>query len=54
MALKSNQVRAVDKMIEYVVKYQNNYTSSYLFLKNLPKLIAKDIKISNLLSSDIF
>jgi len=38
-ALKNNQVKAVNKMIEYVVKYQNNYVSSYLFLNILPTLM---------------
>jgi len=41
-------------MIEYVVKYQNNYVSSYLFLKILPSLMAKDIKIQAILESEIF
>ena len=54
IALKSNQVRAVDKMIEYIVKYQNSFVSSYLFVKNLPRIISKDIKIYSLLNSDIF
>jgi len=50
-ALKNNQVKAVNKMIEYVVKYQNNYVSSYLFLKILPALMQKDIKIQAILES---
>jgi|TARA_B110000305_G_C19407318_1_gene623476 hypothetical protein len=53
-ALKNNQVKAVNKMIEYVVKYQNNYVSSYLFLKILPSLMQKDIKIQAILESEIF
>lgn len=53
-ALKNNQVKAVNKMIEYVVKYQNNYVSSYLFLKILPTLLIKDIKIQAIMESGIF
>jgi hypothetical protein len=38
-ALRNNQVKAVSLMIEYIIKYQNNYTSSYLFNNNLPILL---------------
>ena len=41
-------------MIEYVVKYQNNFVSSYLFLKILPTLLKKDIKIQAIMESEIF
>lgn len=50
-ALKNNQVGACQIIIEYVVKYQNNYSSSYLFTKILPTLQEKGIEISNLLKS---
>ena len=36
------------------MRYQNNYVSSYLFLKNLPVLLEKAIKISSLLDSKVF
>ena len=45
---------AVDKLIEYIFKYWNIFVSSYLFVKNLPIIISKDIKIYLLLKSDIF
>ena len=32
-ALKNNQVHAVNELIKYIVKYQNNFVSSYLFTK---------------------
>ena len=32
-ALKNNQVHAVSEIIKYIVKYQNNFVSSYLFTK---------------------
>ena len=53
-ALKNNQVGAVNIMINYIIKYQNNYVTSYLFLKNLPVLIEKAINIAALLESKVF
>lgn len=41
-------------MIEYIIKYQNNYTSSYLFQNNLPNLLKKGIELSALFASDVF
>lgn len=35
-ALISNQNRAVTAIIDYIIKYQNNYISSFLFTKNFP------------------
>jgi hypothetical protein len=45
-SLKNNQVGAVSLMIDYIVRYQNNYVSSYLFLKNIPIIMEKGIPIS--------
>ena len=42
-ALRNNQVGACTIIIDYIVKYQNNFASSYLFVKNLPLLIEKSI-----------
>jgi hypothetical protein len=53
-ALRNNQVKAVSLMIEYIIKYQNNYTSSYLFLSNLPILLQKGIVLHELFSSNVF
>ena len=53
-ALRNNQVKAVSLMIEYIIKYQNNYTSSYLFMSNLPILLQKGIVLHELFSSDVF
>lgn len=50
-ALKANQIRAVSVMIDYIVKFQNSYVSSYLFNKNLPQLIFKAIRVSHLFDS---
>lgn len=41
-------------MIDYIVKYQNNYVSSYLFLKNISTIMEKGIPVSELFKSDIF
>ena len=41
-------------IIEYIVKYQNNYVSSFLFLKNISILIEKGVLVSSLFNSEIF
>lgn len=53
-ALKTNQVRAVNEIISYIVKYQNNFVSSYLFLHNFPILMEKNIPVKPILDSEIF
>ena len=50
-SLRSNQVKAVQIMIEYIVKYQNNFISSFLFKKILPELIEKGLRLENLYNS---
>lgn len=52
--MRNNQVRAVSIIIEYVVKYQNNFIYSYLFNKNFPILLEKGIEVKPLLDSNIF
>ena len=54
IALKFDQVRAVQQIVEYVVKHQNNFVSSYLFNKNLPSIIKMGVSLTNLLNSKIF
>ena len=54
IAMKNNQVRAVNTLISYIVKYQNNFVSSYLFTKNMPVIIEKGIKVEGILSSKVF
>ena len=53
-AVRKNQVRAVSYMVDYIVKYQNSYISSFLFKKNFPVLLEKGIEVSSLLNSNIF
>ena len=50
-ALRNNQIRAVGHIINYMVKYQNNYTSSFLFAKIMPQLINKGVVVSPLFNS---
>lgn len=54
MALESNQVIALNKMIEYIIAYQNHYCFSFLFENNLLQLLDKGIKVTSLLESNIF
>lgn len=53
-ALRNNQVRAVQIIIEYIVKYQNIFVSSFLFNRNFPALIEKGIEVKPLLDSMVF
>lgn len=41
-------------MIDYMVKYQNNFVSSFIFLRNFHLLLEKDIPVRKLLDSHIF
>ena len=41
-------------MIDYIIKYQNNYVSSYLFQRTFPSLMEKGISVSKLLESKVF
>jgi hypothetical protein len=54
IALKNNQVRAVGLLIEYIENFQNNFISSYLFVKNLPVIMEKGIHIHHLMHSQVF
>ena len=53
-ALRNNQVRAVQEIISYIVKYQDNYVSSFLFIKNFTSLLDKGIFVGKLLNSQVF
>lgn len=54
MALASNQVMAVSKMIQHIIKYHNHYYFSYLFEKNLVHIMLKGIEVANLFNSNVF
>ena len=53
-ALDKNQIRSVNLIIEYILKYQNNYCYSPLFVHNFTDLLNKGCKCSDLLCSKIF
>lgn len=53
-ALRNNQVAAVQCILEYIVKYQNNFVSSFLFNRNFTTLLEKGIEVKSLLESQIF
>lgn len=54
IAIKNEQARGLSTMIDYIINFQNSYISSYLFTKNLPKLIKMGIPVRKLFSSNIF
>lgn len=54
IALKTNQVKAVTILIDYIVKYQNNVVSSFLFNRLMIPLIEKGIPIVDILESRIY
>ena len=41
-------------MINHIVHYQNNFSTSFLFKKNFMKLMQMGIRVTNLLDSDVF
>lgn len=54
IALKTNQVKAVHILVDYIVKYQNNVVSSFLFTRIMIALIEKGISVHDVLHSRIF
>lgn len=54
IALKTNQVKAVHILIDYIVKYQNNVVSSFLFTRIMIALIEKGIPVHDVLHSRVF
>lgn len=41
-------------MIDYIVKYQNNHISSFLFLKIMTPLFENGVRLSDLFKSNVF
>ena len=54
VAIENNQIRAVGKIIDHIVMFQNNFVSSYLFEDNLLLLLEKAIDVNRLLNSKVF
>ena len=44
----------MNTLVKYIVTYQNNFVSSYLFLKSLPVMLEKSISVESLLKSKVF
>lgn len=53
-AFLNNQIIAVEHMIKYIVKYQNNFVSSFLFSRNFTTLMERGVAVSDLLNSNLF
>ena len=48
-AIKTNQIKSIELMINYIVKYQNVYSSSFLFKKNIKDIVEKGVPVQDLL-----
>lgn len=44
----------MSSIINYVVKYQNNFSSAYLFTKNIQQIIEMGVEVKGLFESNIF
>ena len=53
-ALRTNQVSAIGTMIDYIIKYQNNFVSSFLFKNNFTELLEKGLELSCLIEANVF
>jgi len=53
-ALRTNQVSAIATMIEYIILYQNNFVSSFMFKNNFTELLEKGVELSHLIEAKIF
>lgn len=54
VALEHGQLRALDCIVNHICKYQNYYTSSYLFKLNLIPILELGIDLENLMCSKVF
>jgi len=54
VALSNNQIGAINKIIDHVVNYQNNYISFFLFKENLTRLLDYEVDLIELFKSDVF
>jgi hypothetical protein len=53
VALFNSQIQGLNKILDYIVTYQNSLMHSYLFEDNLIKMLTWDINVIPLLNSDI-
>lgn len=54
VAIQNNQIRAVNLIIDHIIKYQNNFVSSYLFEENLIDIMNRGISVVDLMKSNVF
>lgn len=54
VALEYNQVRAINLIIDYMVKFQNSFAYNFIFQDIFLKLLKKGISVGPLLQSKIF
>jgi hypothetical protein len=52
--LKNNQIKSIELIISYIVKYQNVYSSSFLFKKNFKEIVEKGVYVQDLLNSKVY
>jgi hypothetical protein len=52
-ALARNQLRSIDRIIDYITKYQNKWVYASLFHNNLVTLLEKGIKLEGLFRSSV-
>ena len=52
-ALDLNQIQSVNKMIEFITKYQNSFVYAHLFTYNLIDLLQKNVACAPLFNSQI-
>ena len=54
VAILNNQIRAVNLIIDHIIKFQNNFVSSYLFEDNLIDIMNRGISVVDLMKSNVF
>lgn len=53
VALKHNLINSANLMVDYIIRYQNNFVYSFLFKNNLVEMINKGVRMYGLLNSSI-
>lgn len=54
VCLGNNQIRSVNMMINYIIKFQNSYAFAHLFQYNFVDLLNKGVEMAPLFRSKIF
>ena len=53
-AISLNQAESIELAIKHICRYQNNFSSSFLFAKNIRTLLQMGINAAPLMSSSVF